>query len=342
MTEWLRFLANRDGRIENGHLLGFAEQNNEIHSAQSTTILTALTAFSVIEFAGPEAHTFLQGQLSSDIRDLSSQQAQLSSYSTPKGRMLATFLGWNPAPETYRLMLSGDLMAPILKRLSMFILRAKVKPSAREDIVLLGVAGPEAQTLLDVSIGLCPENDFSALHQEDTSVIRLPGNRFMIAAPVEAAKTLWDVLASGAKEVGEAAWKSLDISTGIPWVTAATQEMFVPQMVNLELIGGGVSFQKGCYPGQEIVARTQFIGKVKRRMFRVHCQAENVSAGMPLFGPETGEQVIGNIVQAIPTGEGQWSALAVMQTAQTALGVHLGAVDGPKLELDTLPYSLPQ
>ncbi|HWV17411.1 MAG TPA: folate-binding protein, partial [Rhodocyclaceae bacterium] len=149
--------------------------------------------------------------------------------------------------------------------------------------------------------------------------------------------TAWASLAQHATPAGLNAWRLRDIADGLPRVVAATQEQFIPQMVNFEAVGG-VSFKKGCYPGQEIVARTQYLGKIKRRMYRVSVDALS-TAGTDLYAPETGEQSCGNVVIAAQTGPDNSEALVVLQASAFEAGeVHLGSSSGPKLTFLPLPY----
>lgn len=309
----------------------------DVAAAQAGTVVSPLTQFAVLEFAGEDAATFLQGQLSSDIRVVDAATSQYSSYSTPKGRMLASFLIWQ-RDGRYRLMLSADIAAAIEKRLRMYVLRSKVTVTALADLALIGVAGPAAAGLLDARFGSHPLKDHAVLPLEGAELVRLTGERYVLALPHATAADVWAALRAAAAPVGQAGWTALDIAAGTPWVSAATQEAFVPQMANMELIGA-VSFQKGCYPGQEIVARSQYLGKVKRRMFRVSVAAD-AQAGQDLYAAETGEQAIGKIVLAVPAPQGGSEALAVVQTSAFDSGVHLGALDGPLLVPGKLPYPL--
>ena len=162
-------------------------------------------------------------------------------------------------------------------------------------------------------------------------------NRYILALDVAAAKAAWETLKQHATPAGLNAWRLRDIADGLPRVVAATQEQFIPQMVNFEAVGG-VSFKKGCYPGQEIVARTQYLGKIKRRMYRVAVDALT-TAGIDLYAPETGEQSCGNVVIAAQTGENSSEALVVLQVSTVEAGVvHLGSSSGPALRFLSLPY----
>jgi folate-binding protein YgfZ len=188
--------------------------------------------------------------------------------------------------------------------------------------------------------GAIPGAWLHAKSNGESRIIRLGEERFLLATPANQAQTLWAKLCEHLTPVGLSAWNWLDIVAGIPQITLATQEEFTPQMVNYEIIGG-VSFKKGCYPGQEIVARTQYLGKVKRRMYRAHLEAGAPTPGSPIFTEETGDQPCGMIVTAAPAPQSGYDVLAVIQAscAQGAL-LHLEHTDGPTLQIRPLPYRI--
>ena len=296
-----------------------------------------LDHLAVLAFTGPEAQSFLQGQLSCDVREADGQHCRLASYSTPKGRMQASFILWQATADTYHLLVSADLAEATLKRLSMFILRAKVKTSLLSEAKIYGLVGAEARQTAAASYGLPVVTDWQQQNTGQVNVLGLPEQRAMVVL------TDGTPLAPALLALPQASpteWQRQDIVAAVPWITLATKEMFVPQMCNLELLGGGISFQKGCYPGQEIVARTQYIGKVKRRMFPAKVAA-NAQAGQPLFCALTGEQTIGNIVSAVVNEDGGSDVLAVVQASHLADGIHLGSTTGPTLSFGELPYPLP-
>lgn len=299
-----------------------------------STLFTTLPSWQVLAFAGDDAQAFLQGQVSSDVRLVRATQSQYSSYSSPKGRMLANFLVWQGA-EGYRLMLSADIAAAIDKRLGMFILRSKVTHRVCDELALLGLVGEQAATLLSARFGACPEGVHVVWNAGEVSMLCLGPARYLLALPQDAAGALMaEWRTAGVAEVDETHWRALDISAGIPWITQPTQEAFVAQMANMDLIGA-VSFTKGCYPGQEIVARTHYLGKLKRRLYRVQCSRDDLAVGESLFSPEMGAQAIGSIVNVVGS-----EALAVVQTSCWAQGVHVGAVEGARLSELPLPYSV--
>jgi len=226
----------------------------------------------------------------------------------------------------------------------MFILRAKVQlADASESRPVLGLAGKAAADALRELFPALPQQTHQVVHDPaNGTLIALPGGRFELIAELESAKRLWDKLAAALTPVGTPCWEWLEIRNGIPLITPATQEQFVPQMANMELIGA-VNFQKGCYPGQEIVARTQYLGQLKRRMVLAHMAgARPPQAGDALFSSDLDAQASGMVVNAQAAPEGGYDLLAVVQTAGIAqAALHFQSADGPVLSIQPLPYPLP-
>jgi folate-binding protein YgfZ len=240
------------------------------------------------------------------------------------------------------------LIAPLQKKLSMYVLRAKVKiEDVSNETVCFGLSGANAAVLIKEHItSIVPQDLMSverAVHNNQArfTVIRLDTQRFQIAAAPQHAPELWKKLSSGARPAGSPCWDWLNIRGGMPVILPQTQEQFVPQMANLDLIGA-VNFKKGCYPGQEIVARMQYLGKNKRRLYLAHLHAEAIpKAGAELFSMEMEGQACGMVVNAQASPDGGYDLLAVVQIAShDAFPVHLGALTGPRLEFLPLPYAL--
>lgn len=307
----------------------------ELSAVRSASILVPLFELGIIRASGPDSPEFLHNLLTNDIRHLAPDGIRRAGLCTPKGRLIASFEIWREG-EDFLLFLSRDILPAIHKKLSMYILRSKVKLSdASADWALLGITGP-------LVAELCGEQPaMSSMPWRAGRLLRLDERRAMIALPTPEAAAAWRELQSRAQPAGMAAWRLAEIAAGIPRIVAATQEAFVPQMVNYELPQvAGVSFQKGCYPGQEIVARTHYLGKVKRRMFRAR-MAQFFPAGSEVFTPELGEQHCGALVLTAPAPEGGWECLAVAPiSAKEADAVHVGALSGPKLEFLPLPYTV--
>ena len=292
----------------------------------------------VLRFEGPDAQAFLQGQLTNNLDALSATRSQFSGYCTPKGRLLASFLLWQNS-GAYYMMLPRPLCEPLRKRLSMYILRSKVKAAdVSDELTLFGVEG-------SVPAGIAaalPATQHDVAHQDGATLIHLPVARYLLAVAPAKAVRVDASLAAQAPVSPSTLWDTLDIEAGIPGVWPATQEQFVPQTVNFDLIGA-VSFDKGCYPGQEIVARTHYLGKLKQRMVRARiATGESPAPGDKLFSAPFGPQASGMIVSASAAAQaGEHDVLAVVQTsALENEAVHWQSPAGPVLRMTPLPYSI--
>lgn len=328
---WRSFLESAEAVFddESDEVTHFGDAAGELKAAREQTVLVPLTHLALIEAVGEDAKAFLHGQFTSDINHLAADQVQHSAWCTAKGRMQASFLVWR-AGDAYQLALAADLEAASLKRLQMFVLRAKVKLVALSDSrALVGIAGPQAaEALADAGLP-CPAAPMTTVSSDMATVIAIEANRYIVSLTQDSAATLWQKLSIKARPAGLPVWRWLDIQAGFPLVTAATKEEFVPQMADFEKLGG-ISFHKGCYPGQEIVARTQYLGKVKRHLFRVKSD-QVLLAGTDLHSPDNPDQASGMIVSASPSPTGGFEALAVVQS-NFAENLHLGSREGPKIE----------
>jgi folate-binding protein YgfZ len=336
--DWQQFLTAQGAIIESGTVQHFGYAAAELTATAKQTVLCDLSQFTTLRVSGEDAQSFLQNLLSNDIREVSATRAQYSSFNTAKGRMLATFLIWRDKDD-YLLQLPNTLAEQLRKKLSMYVLRAKVKITS-DDVISLGVSGPLPPSLKD-----CTElTQLGVIYLEKlaTRIIKLSETHFMLCTTPTQAQTLWQALSDGAKPVGSACWDWLNIRAGLPVILPKTQEQFVPQMVNFDLIGG-INFKKGCYPGQEIVARMHYLGKLKRRMYLAHMESEIApQAGDELYSEDMAGQASGIIANAAAAPNGGYDVLAVVQIAsRDAYGVHLGSLQGPLLNFGALPYSLP-
>ncbi len=340
--DWQNFLTAQGAHIQDGVVQHFGAAAAERIAARDGTVLCDLSQFGVLKVSGDDAQHFLHNLLSSDVNAFTPQLAQYSSFNTAKGRALATFLIWRNESEFF-LHLPQSLVAPIQKKLSMYVLRAKVKiENASDSMVCLGISGADAAAVLLKQFAALPQNPLEAIQHDDSKLIRLDAQRFQINTTPQQAAALWLQLGSAAKPAGSPCWDWLNIRAGIPFVLAQTQEAFVPQMANLDLIGA-VNFKKGCYPGQEIVARMQYLGKNKRRLYLAHVDVETApQAGDELFSMETDEHACGIVANAQAAPSGGFDLLAVVQIAShDAFPVHLGSLAGARLSFQPLPYPLP-
>jgi len=286
----------------------------------------------VIRAGGADAATFLQGQLTNDVASLAAGSTRLAGFCSAKGRLQASFIVWRPADDEFLLSCPTSVLVPTLKRLSMFVLRAKCKLSdASDEMALFGVAGPAATAMLgDAAV-------WQRRQHAGASAIRLPDaaglRRALLAAPVGV-----DVAAAPALPL--ATWRWLDVESGIVAIEAATVDRFVPQMVNFELVGG-VDFQKGCYPGQEVVARSQYRGTTKRRTLLFDCDAVPTE-GDDVFVAGDVNEPAGTVAYAAPHPmQPGGSALVEVRLAALGADLRLGGGDGPQLRQRPLPYSVP-
>jgi len=327
--DWQTFLLSCGARLDadQREVNDFGLPDEELQ-ASSTTILVPLAQLGLIACDGDDARSFLHNQLTSDINHLGENAAQHSAWCTAKGRMLASFVVWRQG-DGYRLALAAELAEPIGKRFQMYVLRSKVTVANLCDrFVLLGLAGPDAERALAAAGLPAPATPMTTATVAATQVIRLDAQRFLIACPVEIAVSLWPALSAHARPAGIPVWRWLDVEAALPVISAATREEFVPQMADFEQIGG-VSFHKGCYPGQEVVARTQYLGKIKRHLFRLQSQVP-LAAGDDLLSPENPDQTIGKVVSAAPAPQGGFAGLAVIQS-NFAENLRLKTLDGPSL-----------
>jgi tRNA-modifying protein YgfZ len=297
---------------------------------------------SLLSFMGQDSGAFLANLLTCDVAAVTPTRSTYGAYCTPQGRMLASFLLWR-SEQGYFMQLPSSLREPIQKQLSRYVLRSKVKiEDASGAWSLIGIAGEDATSVVEHLVGPAPHGVRGISHSPDATVIRLPGDRFEIVAARNKAPRILESLASGTEKAGSEYWDWLDIRAGISTITPATQEAFVPQMVNLDLLGG-VSFEKGCYPGQEIVARMHYRGTLKQRMYLASiASAEKPQPGDKLYSANFGDQACGSIVNAAQSPYGGFDALAVIQITSAAKGpVRWKSLDGPVLKFQSLPYAPP-
>jgi len=289
-----------------------------------------LSHLGVIQVDGEDAAKFLHGQLTHDFALLGLSEARLAAFCSAKGRMQASFVGFKRSHDQILLVCSRDLLPATLKRLSMFVLRAKAKLSDASDaFVIWGLAGTAVPAAL-------PAAPWSQLREGDASAVRLyPADgapRALWVAPIDANAPAGDVMTGDL-------WNWLDVKSAVATLSQPVFEAFVPQMLNYESVGG-VNFKKGCYPGQEVVARSQFRGTLKRRAYLVHSNAA-LAVGQEVFHSSDDEQPCGTVVQSAAHPAGGFDAIVSMQTSAALDGsLHAGSASGASLTLLPLPYPL--
>ena len=300
--------------------------------SQQLNGVTALPHLGVIAVQGEDAARFLQGQLTQDFALLKPSEARLAAFCTAKGRMQASFIGLQRADGEILLVTSRDILAPTLKRLSMFVLRAKARlRDASAEFGLYGLAGEAAER---VAPG--PREPWRRTDVGNASVIDLyPAG----GQP----RSLWVAPAGDAEPPGpqmsHELWQWGEVLSGVVTITAPIVEAFVPQMINYESLGG-VNFKKGCYPGQEVVARSQFRGTLKRRAYLAQ-SPEPMQAGQEVFHEADADQPCGLVAQAAPAPDGGWNAIVSIQIAAAqGGGLTVGGPRGPALSVEAAPYPL--
>ncbi len=283
----------------------------------------------VIRAHGADATKFLQSQLTSDVAALDSGQFGLAGFCSAKGRLQASFLVWRLADDELRLACSASVLTATLKRLSMFVLRAQCQLSdATAQSALHGLAG---STAVAAAAGA---EAWQKRERDGAVVLRMPDAAGIARCIVSQAPTD----ASAAITLED--WRWLEVQSGIPTIEAATVDRFVPQMLNFELLRG-VDFHKGCYPGQEVVARSQYRGIIKRRMLLFDCHAA-AAAGQEVFSSADPGQPAGMVVNAAPHPAGGWSALVEVKLLALERGtLHLDNPEGASLQQRELPYAVP-
>lgn len=305
-----------------------------------------LTDLGLLEVRGADATNFLHNQLTNDVEQLDEGSARWFGYCSPKGRLLTTLLGWRDE-DGVRLILPRPQAEPIRKRLSMFVLRAKARVTDASDAMpLIGLVGDAARATL-LGLGLQAPEPMTLARTPGCTVIGLPGiaaapgaavsPRWLLAAPQDTISELWQQLTMTLPAVDSTAWRWTEVRSGIPRIVAGAVEQFVPQMVNLELVGG-VSFTKGCYPGQEVVARSQYLGKLRRRMFLAHLPGPVPAPGADVL-PAGGGEPLGQVVIAAPALAG--GADLLIEARTDGLADARPVIAGVALTLETLPYSVP-
>lgn len=337
-TDWKEFLENAGAVIDDDRVNDFGNPQRELQVATTGSVIADLSHLGLISVHGADAESFLQGQFCNDVREVSESHSQISGYNSPKGRLLAVFRLFRHGDGFY-LLLPQALVNATLKRLRLFVLNAKATPEdASNAMIRIGLSGPDAEAELQDALGTAPAQADAMVAVKDLVVIRIPGPhpRFEIMGDIEAVKKVWSTLDVRAAPVGAAPWSLLDIRAGLPVVYPQTMDSFVPQMVNLQAVGG-VSFRKGCYTGQEVVARMHFLGKLKRRMYRARLRCDHA--------PKPGDRLFaagadgGTLVDAQPSPDGGYEVLAVVPIAAAEGGpIHLHDRDGPLLEFIELPY----
>jgi len=341
---WKEFLAAKGARLEQGSVANFDSIESELQAAATADVICDLSHLDCLQVTGDDAETFLLNQFSNDIQQLDESHSQLTTYCNPKGRMFALFRVYR-IENGYRLLSDPGIGSSLQARLKMFVMRSKVEIENQSDqFVTLGLSGDNVRSLLSdvMQTELTGEKD-QLVHAGPLTVIGQYGNRerFLLIGEAEKLKDAWLKLADKCKPVGRTAWEWLDIQAGLPSIHPQTSEEFIPQMLNLDVLDA-LNFKKGCYPGQEIIARMKYLGKLKQRMFSGHADGPVPAPGDALFAAGFGTQSAGTIVSAAPSPDGGFDCLFIAQLKVVGTEpLHIGSIDGLELSLRELPYEVP-
>lgn len=334
-----------EGATLDGDHARFGDPAQELTHAVRGDVLMGLTTLGLIRVSGADAGTFLSGQLTQDVRDLDPTQHRIGAYCTAQGRMLAILRLFRRGNDYYAL-LPRALRDTTIERLRRYVMRAKVQLAPTDDLVVVGIAGPRSVAAIAQTLGQAPAAG-ACVTQGDVTALHVPGPtpRFLIVATPVAMQTAWREWRALATPVGTDIWDWLDIQAGLPTVLPQTVEAFVPQMANLDLVGG-ISLTKGCYPGQEIVARMHYLGRLKQRMYRAHVAGAHLpQPGDSIYAPLARGQSVGTVVVAHASADGGFEMLVVIQITAVETephALHWFSEDGPLLAILPLPYSLPE
>jgi folate-binding protein YgfZ len=296
-----------------------------------------------VVIAGPDATEFMQGQFTNDVNSVDESSSQISGFCNNKGRTITSFRLFKNQ-QNYFISVKSDLAEHSISLLQNYILRAQVAiQDVSEQLVHLGISGNRADSLLSPFIDKLRSAVNSVSYNDNYIIIRVEGDipRYEVFCSYAHAKALWEAVSKKASIVNSVCWDYLNIKSGLPFIDSKTSEEFVPQMLNMDLIDA-VSFKKGCYTGQEIVARTHYLGKQKRRTYRIKISSDSKpQAGAQLATESSTEnQYTGTLLTVYPVAENEYEALAVIQI-QAAEQEKLKLKEDTEAEISLLelPYS---
>lgn len=344
--EWATFLTDAGAELADGRLTHFGNPERERRMVLGAPVVADLGHLGLLEVRGPDARSFLQAQLATDVGTVSAEQASFACYLSPQGKVIASFILFMRGEDFY-LMLPREQLEDVLARLRRFVLRARVTlEDASETLIRIGVAGTALADDLQESMGgALPTRPFAVLTAQDTTLVALPGPaRWLALGPLTEMKTLWQRLQVHGAPVGPAAWALLAIQAGEPFLSAETAEQFIPQMLNLDALGA-IGFGKGCYPGQETVTRVRHRGEIKRRLRIGLAQADTPPRpGMSLVrAGEAADEAAGTVIAAARHPDGGYLTMAVVRQDVLGTGdITLPDCGNAVFRPRELPYALPE
>lgn len=333
MNDWL---ARLGGHRDSATRVAF-DTPNPARLAMESTVMTPLAQLGILDVSGDDAERFLQGQTSAQVSLADGAFAPLTCFCTPKGRMLANAQLWRVGEGHYRLLMHRGLVQGLHDHLKKFAPFYKAELDIRDDLALIGLIGREAPAVAEARLDVRPPTAWHQADGDDLQVLAHPGPRPRLLAclPAERAEAVWQSLADQATPVDNAVWHLHDIQAGLAWLNADQTDAYLPQMINWEALGG-ISFKKGCYTGQEVVARAHFRGQVKKRLVRGQLEGERLPAEGNAVEDANGKS-LGEVLCAELDAYGQPEVLAVMSTREAPEPL---TVDGQQFKRLQLPYPL--
>lgn len=322
MNTWYAFLHQQGATFPENNIISFGEHPGDYNDLLKRSTVTPLIHLGLLLIEGADAARFLQGQVTCDVHQLSKSPNLMGARCNPKGRVLNNFLLCQTKDEQLLLLMDKSLIQPCIDELSKFAAFFKAELlDASNDYQLIGISGEDASTL---------SKQMPSIH-----TYPLIDGRQIAIVPNEMAETAWQQLTPTATPVGSEFWRLQDIQAGLGYVQQSTTSLFIPQMLNLQAVGG-ISFKKGCYTGQEVVARMKYLGKLKRRMYRLAVDSsEQLEPGTPCYLPGQ-EQSVGNVVAAAYKDQEKQEVLAVL-TDEAAKSSQLDFGKGGSIALEQLP-----
>ncbi len=342
-TDWKEFLSGQGAKFNADRLSGFPNHEN----IGTNELITDLSHLAQITITGNAAEAFLHGQFTINIKTLAEHHLQFSAWCNPKGQVKVTFLIYRD-DDGFTILCPAELKDNFIKQLRMYIMRSNVTVTDHsDDLVRLGVQIHDTTTLKQFTGSLpAQENDvvindgIHCLSVHNTDEYK-DTQRYILIATADQQISLWEALVQKLNPVASTVWEYLDIQSAYPWLTTATTEKFLPQMLNLDLIDG-LNYQKGCYPGQEIIARLHFRGQVKRRLYLASCDADviadtEIKSGVQLFTNDADDKSIGSVINAQASSD-KYYFLAVIDNEVIEQQIHIANTDGSVIHIEQLPY----
>ena len=305
------------------------------------TVVSPFTDTAIYAVSGSDATGFLQGQLTFDVTEVNSTHSRSGGWCSAKGRVQTTMrllVELDDRPDAgYQALLPADHAIPIMQQLQRFVLRAKVAIQPLGNRLCFGLSGADAPAWIEATFGTAPAEINTVIVDTGGCVVRLPADppRFFLTAPMLSLAPLWRSASRSFPVVGSAAWRMLDILAGVITIDAARSNQYLPQMINLNRYRG-ISYTKGCYIGQEVIARTYHLGRLKRRAFRVRVDAAAPNPGDSVYTAQADNaSVVGNIIESQPLPDNISIAHAILRIDQAqSKPLRLGSAAGPTVTVD--------